>query len=140
MFFTVELAFIVTAVTMLVSYPMAYYIYKAGPKLKTLLLIIVILPKLSNMLVLVYGLQILLANNGWINKALVGLGIIDEPVKLVSRRWIIKDGSGRTQVVEGPGVVGEQPRLGPGESFEYTSACPLRTELGDRGAGASRFG
>ena len=54
----------------------------------------------------------------------------DEPVKLVSRRWIIKDGSGRTQVVEGPGVVGEQPRLGPGESFEYTSACPLRTELG----------
>ena len=83
MFFTIKLAVIVTVVTMLVSYPMAYYIYKAGAKLKTFLLIIVILPKLSNMLVLVYGLQILMANNGWVNKALVGLGIIDEPVKLV---------------------------------------------------------
>ncbi len=83
MFFTIKLAVIVTVVTMLVSYPMAYYIYKAGAKLKTFLLIIVILPKLSNMLVLVYGLQILMANNGWVNKALIGLGIIDEPVKLV---------------------------------------------------------
>ncbi len=54
----------------------------------------------------------------------------DETVKLVSRHWIITDGAGRTQQVRGPGVVGEQPHLAPGESFEYTSACPLTTELG----------
>ena len=68
---------------MLLAYPMAYYIYKAGPRLKIVLLILVILPKLSNILVLVYGLQILLANNGWINKLLVAVGAVDEPVKLV---------------------------------------------------------
>ena len=81
--FTLEFALLVTIVTMLLAYPMAYYIYKAGPRLKIVLLILVILPKLSNILVLVYGLQILLANNGWINKVLVASGVVDEPVKLV---------------------------------------------------------
>ena len=81
--FTVEFALLVTLVTMLLAYPMAYYIYKAGPRLKVALLILVILPKLSNMLVLVYGLQILLANNGLVNGLLVLLGVVDEPVKLV---------------------------------------------------------
>lgn len=81
--FTIEFAVLVTAVTMLLAYPMAYYIYKAGPRLKLVLLILVILPKLSNMLVLVYGLQILLANDGFVNWILVGIGIVDEPVKLV---------------------------------------------------------
>ena len=81
--FTLEFALLVTIVTMLLAYPMAYYIYKAGPRLKIVLLILVILPKLSNILVLVYGLQILLANNGWINKILVAVGVVDEPVKLV---------------------------------------------------------
>ena len=61
LFKSIRMSCLVTVVTVLLAYPMAYYIYKAGPKLKTLLLIIVILPKLSNMLVLVYGLQILLA-------------------------------------------------------------------------------
>ncbi|MEM7224349.1 MAG: ABC transporter permease [Pseudomonadota bacterium] len=83
MIFTVEFAILVTIVTMLLAYPMAYYIYKAGPRLKVILLILVILPKLSNMLVLVYGLQILLANNGLVNELLLLLGIVDEPVKLV---------------------------------------------------------
>ena len=81
--FTVEFALLVTVVTMVLAYPMAYYIYKAGPKLKVVLLILVILPKLSNMLVLVYGLQIMLANNGIINKLMLLIGVIDEPVKLV---------------------------------------------------------
>lgn len=81
--FTAELALLVTIVTMLLAYPMAYYIYKASPRLKVVLLILVVLPKLSNMLVLVYGLQILLANNGLVNGLLVYLGIVDEPVKLV---------------------------------------------------------
>ena len=81
--FTVEFALLVTIITMLLAYPMSYYIYKAGPRLKVALLILIILPKLSNILVLVYGLQIMLANNGWVNQFLVFIGVLDEPVKLV---------------------------------------------------------
>lgn len=83
LWFTVQFAILVTLVTMLIAYPMAYYIYKAGPRLKVILLILVILPKLSNMLVLVYGLQILLANDGLLNKTILALGLADEPQKLV---------------------------------------------------------
>ncbi len=54
----------------------------------------------------------------------------DETAQLVSREWIITDGDGDVQRVEGPGVVGEQPVLLPGGSFEYTSFCPLRTPVG----------
>jgi ApaG protein len=54
----------------------------------------------------------------------------DETVQLVSRHWIITDGTGEVEEVEGPGVVGEQPLLAPGESFEYTSGCPLPTPFG----------
>ena len=52
------------------------------------------------------------------------------PVQLLSRHWIITDGEGHTEEVRGPGVVGQQPRLSPGEAFEYTSGCPLRTPVG----------
>ena len=54
----------------------------------------------------------------------------DEGVQLVRRRWTITDGDGRVQEVQGEGVVGEQPALAPGETFEYTSACPLPTPVG----------
>jgi ApaG protein len=50
--------------------------------------------------------------------------------QLVSRHWIITDGEGREQEVRGPGVVGEQPVLEPGDAFEYTSGCPLQTPVG----------
>lgn len=53
-----------------------------------------------------------------------------ETAQLVSRKWIITDSDGRVQRVEGPGVVGEQPVLPPGGSFEYTSFCPLGTPVG----------
>lgn len=53
-----------------------------------------------------------------------------ETVQLISRHWIITDATGRIEEVRGPGVIGEQPVLGPGESFEYTSGCPLRTRYG----------
>jgi len=53
-----------------------------------------------------------------------------ETATLRSRRWIITAGSGLVHKVEGPGVVGEEPRLTPGESFEYTSSCPLSTCTG----------
>ena len=50
--------------------------------------------------------------------------------QLVSRRWIINDADGHIEHVHGPGVVGEQPVLNPGDVFEYTSFCPLRTNVG----------
>ncbi len=53
-----------------------------------------------------------------------------ETAQLVSRHWIITDADGHVEQVKGPGVVGEQPVLRPGESFEYTSACPLGTPVG----------
>ena len=54
----------------------------------------------------------------------------DEPVQLLSRYWRITDGNGRIEEVRGPGVVGDQPRLDPGDSYQYTSGCPLSTPSG----------
>lgn len=53
-----------------------------------------------------------------------------EPVQLRSRVWHITDGDGRTDVVRGPGVVGQTPVIPPGGAFTYTSGCPLRTPQG----------
>ena len=53
-----------------------------------------------------------------------------EPKQLIDRHWIITNEAGKVEEVKGPGVVGEQPLLAPGESFEYTSACPLDTPHG----------
>jgi len=53
-----------------------------------------------------------------------------EAARLVNRHWIITDAQGEVEQVHGPGVVGEQPRLEPGESFEYTSGFPLPTPRG----------
>jgi ApaG protein len=53
-----------------------------------------------------------------------------ETVQLLTRHWIITDGTGHIEEVRGPGVVGKQPTLKPGESFEYTSGCPLTTPFG----------
>ena len=52
------------------------------------------------------------------------------PAQLISRHWIITDANGKVQEVRGDGVVGEQPRLEPGEQFEYTSGAVLETPLG----------
>ena len=53
-----------------------------------------------------------------------------ESAQLKSRHWIITDGNGKVEQVRGPGVVGEQPMLKPGEHFEYTSGCVLETPRG----------
>ena len=53
-----------------------------------------------------------------------------EAVQLTARHWLITDGNGVTEEVKGPGVVGEQPVIQPGESFRYTSGCPLTTPSG----------
>ena len=53
-----------------------------------------------------------------------------ETAQLKTRHWVITDGRGRVEEVRGPGVVGEQPVLRPGEHFEYTSGCVLETPRG----------
>lgn len=70
----------------------------------------------------------------------------EETVQLLSRHWVITDATGKVEEVRGPGVVGEQPVLEPGEAFEYTSGCPLETPWGSmrgryemRAASGTRF-
>ncbi|MGO9231264.1 MAG: Co2+/Mg2+ efflux protein ApaG [Bryobacteraceae bacterium] len=53
-----------------------------------------------------------------------------QTVQLVSRHWIIADASEHIEEIRGPGIVGEQPVLAPGESFQYSSWCPLKTPIG----------
>ena len=52
------------------------------------------------------------------------------PVQLWGRHWIIRDATGRVETVRGNGVVGQQPRLEPGQTYNYSSFCPLRTSSG----------
>jgi ApaG protein len=54
----------------------------------------------------------------------------ERPVRLLSRHWIILDANNSRDEVRGPGVVGEQPQLAPGEEFEYISGCPIPTPWG----------
>jgi len=54
----------------------------------------------------------------------------DEAAQLLTRHWIITNGRGRIEEVKGPGVVGETPRLEPGQAFKYTSGCILETPRG----------
>ncbi len=51
-------------------------------------------------------------------------------VQLLGRRWVIKNAGGEVRVVEGPGVVGQQPVLAPGETHRYASYCEMDTEVG----------
>lgn len=53
-----------------------------------------------------------------------------QAIQVVSRQWVITDGEQRVQEVGGLGVVGKQPLIAPGETFEYTSGCPLPTAVG----------
>lgn len=52
------------------------------------------------------------------------------PARLVSRHWVITDGTGKVQEVHGQGVIGEQPLLAPGEAFRYSSGSVLETAVG----------
>lgn len=53
-----------------------------------------------------------------------------DTVQLRTRHWIITDATGRVEEVRGPGVVGQQPVLEPGDHFDYSSGCPLPTPMG----------
>ncbi|MEO5321731.1 Co2+/Mg2+ efflux protein ApaG [Mesorhizobium sp. CC13] len=66
----------------------------------------------------VWGYRVTIENNS------------DEFVQLLSRYWHITDAAGKIEEVRGPGVVGDQPELNPGDSYQYTSGCPLSTPSG----------
>ena len=66
----------------------------------------------------VFGYRIVIVNEG------------TTTATLRTRHWVIIDADGTVEEVEGEGVVGQQPRLAPGEGFKYTSYCPLRTPWG----------
>ena len=66
----------------------------------------------------VFAYTITIANHG------------DQAAELLNRYWLITNGDGKRQEVRGPGVVGNQPRIVPGEAFRYTSACVLDTAVG----------
>ena len=66
----------------------------------------------------VFAYQVNIANEG------------DVSARLMTRHWIITDGLGEIEQVQGPGVVGEQPHLEPGQQFQYTSGCVLKTPRG----------
>ncbi|HXG90132.1 MAG TPA: Co2+/Mg2+ efflux protein ApaG [Vicinamibacterales bacterium] len=65
-----------------------------------------------------FAYHITISNNG------------DETAQLLRRHWIITDAEGDVQEVRGDGVVGEQPVIQPGNSYEYTSYCDLKTNVG----------
>ncbi|MCO6187191.1 Co2+/Mg2+ efflux protein ApaG [Rhizobium sp. L1K21] len=54
----------------------------------------------------------------------------EKSVRLMQRYWHITDENGQVDEVSGPGVIGEQPTLGPGDTYEYSSGCPLDTPSG----------
>ena len=66
----------------------------------------------------VFAYKVRITNNG------------QRPAQVISRHWIIVDGNNNSHEVKGLGVVGQQPLLAPGETFEYTSGCPLNTPVG----------
>ena len=55
----------------------------------------------------------------------------DEPVRLLNRHWVITDQNNKVEEVNGKGVVGQQPVIQPGESFEYSSGTIIGSEIGD---------
>lgn len=54
----------------------------------------------------------------------------NQSAKLLSRYWQITDGLGNSEDIHGPGVIGKNPKIKPGESFSYTSYCPIKTPIG----------
>jgi ABC-type spermidine/putrescine transport system permease subunit I len=81
--FTVEFGIMVCIISTVVSYALAYQIYRSRPLMKSVLLMIVILPKFTNVLVLMYGLLVVFGISGLFNKLLMALGIIEEPLYML---------------------------------------------------------
>ena len=81
--FTVEFGIAVCIIATVVSYALAYQIYRSGPVLKSVLLMVVILPKFTNVIVLMYGLLVVFGRSGLVNDALMFTGVIGEPIPML---------------------------------------------------------
>jgi putative spermidine/putrescine transport system permease protein len=86
---TVRLASLVTLAAMALAYPLAVYLYRAGPAIKTSVLLAVLLPKFTNLLVAMYGVLVLLANAGRLNRVLVSSGLLDEPLPMFANLFAV---------------------------------------------------
>lgn len=86
---TARLGLVVTATALLLAYPLAVYIWRAGPALKAGTLLAVLLPKLTNILVAMYGVLVLLANGGPINRLLLASGAIREPLPMFANLFAV---------------------------------------------------
>jgi putrescine transport system permease protein len=80
---SLKIAFVSTVLCLLVGYPMAYAIVRSSPTMRTALLMLIILPSWTSFLIRVYAWIGILKNNGLINNALMGIGIIDEPLQIL---------------------------------------------------------
>jgi ABC-type spermidine/putrescine transport system permease subunit I len=80
--FTLFLGVTVTLITLAIAYPLALFVHRLGRRWKTVALLAIVLPKISNVLVVVYGLELILSNAGPVNRALLALGVTSEPVML----------------------------------------------------------
>jgi len=86
---TTRVGLIVTATTLVLAYPLAVYLWRAGPALKVGTLLAVLVPKLTNLLVAMYGVLVLLANAGPINGALLAIGLIHEPLPMFANLFAV---------------------------------------------------
>lgn len=89
MLVTVRIGVIITAVCMLIAVPFAAYIHTRPRRLKRILIAVVALPKLVNLLVLLYGVLLTLGSGGVINDVLLGLGIIDQPLRMFGNLFAV---------------------------------------------------
>jgi ABC-type spermidine/putrescine transport system permease subunit I len=86
---TLYQAALITLAVMVLAYPCAVLIHRCGPRLKTGMLLVVMLPKLTNLLVLTYGLLVMFSNSGVINQTLLNLGIIKEPLPMFANLFAV---------------------------------------------------
>lgn len=86
---TLRLGLIVTLAAMALAYPLAVYLYRAGPALKTGVLLAVLLPKLTNLLVAMYGVLALLASSGPLNRLLLWTGLVQQPLPMFANLFAV---------------------------------------------------
>src|SRR6266571_4942274 len=86
---TLRLGGLVTLAAMLLAYPLSVYLYRAGPALKTGVLLAVLLPKLTNLLVAMYGVLMLLSNSGPLNRLLLWTGLVQQPLPMFANLFAV---------------------------------------------------
>lgn len=84
-FFTLQIALLVTLIALVLGYPAAYFVARSGGRLKIFCLLLIIVPLWTNLVVRIYGWFVILGRHGFVNTLLLSAGMIDEPLSLVFR-------------------------------------------------------